>query len=732
MNSALATSSAELAAPAALTFSIPLADLAEFSRVPEARRTEVQATLRLLERIHALRGPGSLEKACATIAANSRHLMRGCSKQSLRRKYELYLGSIDAAHPAGDWRCLVAAYKGPSTLPEIFEQYVKRLAEDNHRSMAEAWELLRQQWQQGHPIPGYGTWVEYYLSLYPDRPMPKHWPRGFYPAGWSKRNLYRLAPSKGARVLFQRGLAAAKKHFPSVKRDPSSLRPMELIAIDDFQLDCLCAFPGDGKNPPQIAPVAGLLAMDVGTRRKLCWGLGAQILREEKMPDGSTRQVRCGIRRVDVQTLLQRMFSQYGLPDYEVTLLVENATAAISPVMELSLMTLFEGRVKVQRTSLIDHKTLTNGFVEGGGTPWEKGWIESLFNALWNVLGSMPGYKGSNARLNGPADLDAKIAYTKLLLGQGERQLNLPPEKIALLRLPFPSPEAVEQAFAWAIAQLDARTNHKYLGFDRVTEFLLQEGGEPQPFVHLALLPPAQQQAVQLVERMESPIERWSRLAPTSNFRPIPPAVLALLLLTPLKVTYRNHAVSFAIDKVGYSYVDAEGTVLAGVQDGTEFLGYFDPAAPEQLHLADLNGAYAGTLSRFGGRRGMVDIKDKAGLQEAAAVQQRIFNRTLSEVRERHADQDAQLAQDRAHNAAIVEAHREATAGLTTAQRIAQAAGTAAAEKHERKALETALQRRAAQITADDVQDFIGAPAETPAAAAPEPPASGESVSDYL
>lgn len=683
MNSALATTTADLAAPTALTFTIPIADLAEYCGLPEPRRNEVKLTLMLLERIHALRGPGSLEKACAAVAANSRHRMRGCSKQSLRRKYELYLGSIDQAHPAGDWRCLVASYKGPSTLPEAFEQHVKRLAEDNHRSMAEAWELLRQQWQQGHPVPGYGTWVEYYLSLYPDRAMPKHWPRGFYPTGWSKRNLYRLAPSKGARTLFQRGLAAAKKHFPSVKRDPSGLRPLELIVIDDFQLDCLCAFPGDGKNPPQIAPVAGLLAMDVGTRRKLCWGLGAQILRDEKMPDGSTRKVRCGIRRVDVQTLLQRLFSEYGLPDYEVTLLVENATAAITPVLELSLMTLFEGRVKVQRTGLIDHKTLTNGFVEGGGKPWEKGWIESLFNALWNVLGSMPGYKGSNARLNGPADLDAKIAYTKLLFGQGERQLNLPPEKIALLRVPFPSPEAVEQAFAWAIAQLDTRTEHKYLGFDRVTEFLLQEGGEPQPFTHLALLPPDRQQQVQLVERMESPLERWSRLAPASNFRPIPPAVLALLLLTPIKVTYRNHAVSFALDKTGYSYVDEAGTVLGGVPEGTEFLGYFDAAAPEELHLADLNGAYAGTLKRLGGKRGLVDIRDKAALQEAAAVQQRIFNRTLSEVRERHADQDAQLAQDRAHNDAIVAAHREATAGFTAAEKIGLAAGAAAQKAHE-------------------------------------------------
>jgi hypothetical protein len=75
---------------------------------------------------------------------------------------------------------------------------------------------------------------------------------------------------------------------------------------------------------------------------------------------------------------------------------------------------------------------LANGFAERGGKPWEKGWIESTFNQLWNMLGAMKGYKGSNQRLNAPASLDEAIRYTKALIGQGERgALNLPPEAIA-------------------------------------------------------------------------------------------------------------------------------------------------------------------------------------------------------------------------------------------------------------------------------------------------------------
>ncbi|MFA5266034.1 MAG: hypothetical protein WC378_19605 [Opitutaceae bacterium] len=708
MNSAaLQSSSIQLATP--LRFCVPLEDLAEFTALQEKRRVEVNVTLQLLDRVHALRGEGNLGKAIATVAANSGHLIRGCSVPSLTRKYYAYLGS------GCDWRSLVASYRGPSSMPESFETFVKKVAEDNHRSMAEAFDLIRlEYWAKGLPIPGYGTWTEYYSQLYPERPLPKVWPRGFFPQGWSKRNLYRKTSCKGARVIVQRGLAAAKRYFPSLKRDPSQLRPMEVITIDDFVLDCLCAFPGDGKNPPQIAPVAGLLAMDVGTRRKLAWGCGAQVMREEKQPDGTIKKVRCGIRRVDVQMLIHDLFARCGLPPYTVTLLVENATASIGAELELALSALFEGRVVVERTGLIDHRTLSNGFTERGGKPWEKGWIESAFNYLWNKLGSQPGYKGSNARLTGPKDIDAKIQYTQVLLGQGDHALNLPPEKIALLRLPFPSPQALEQAFARACIASDLREDHKYIGFDKVTEFLLEEDGEPQPFSALALLSPEKQMAVEIKEHFESPMARWDRLSKTVEFKTVPASVLAIMLLTPKKVVYRNHSVTFLHDKVGYTYIDTEGSVFAGVPDGSEFLGYLDSSNPENLTLSDLKGAFAGILTRLGGRRGMVGLRDKEAIKTAAAQVATVFNRTLSEVRERHADQDALLAADRVHNQAIVDLHKAETADLSKAERIGLAAGDVAAAKQREREQARAM-RGARDVSADllgdsDKDHFIAAP----------------------
>lgn len=703
----LATLSESLAATPSVAFSIPLADLTEFSGLKEARRVEVRFFLGLLERVHALRGPGNLMKAVATIAAQHKHQMRGCSKGTLYRKYCAYLGSVSDEHPTGDWRTLLNGYQGPKKLPEAFRKEVRRLSQLNHNSIAEALQQLRERWAAGEPIPGYGrdgvspgTWIEYHARRHPDKDLPKAWPRGFFPPGWSVRNLYRCASNKGARTLFQRGVAAAKKHFPSAVRDTSQLRPMEWIVIDDFQLDSMCFFPGDAKNPPQIAPVAGLLAMCVGTRRKLHWGLGAMLTREERQKDGSVKQVRCGIRRVDVQVLIHDILAKYGLPDYPITILCENATAAIAPELELALSTLFEGRVRVKRTGLIEHRNLTNGFLERGGKPWEKGWVESLFHKLWNILGAAPGYKGSNSRLNAPGDLDDKIAYTRLLIGQGERQLNLPPEALAQLRLPFPSPEVLERAFAWACHLTDTRTTHKFIGFDRVTEFLLEDGGEPQPFSALALLSPEQQLAVRPVERMQSPLERWDRLAAQTTWTPLPASVLALLLLTPKRVTYRNHSVTFVHDRQGYTYTDPKGEVLRDRRDGEELLGYLDLAAPEHLHLADLGGSYLGTIKRLGGRRGMVDILDREAGAEVAADQATLLNRVVAENRELHADLDAQLAADRAHNTAIVEAHRAATAGLSKAERIAAGADAAKARMAHAKAAQQADADLAAEAKA--------------------------------
>lgn len=113
-----------IAAPATpLQWVPPVSDTAELANLPERRRNEVVVALKLLGRVHALRGEGhDLRTAAETVAAGSRHLMRGCSASSLIRKYYLYLGSADAAHPVGNWRVLVNHYCGPTSQPAEFSK----------------------------------------------------------------------------------------------------------------------------------------------------------------------------------------------------------------------------------------------------------------------------------------------------------------------------------------------------------------------------------------------------------------------------------------------------------------------------------------------------------------------------------------------------------------------------------------------------------------------------------
>lgn len=694
----------------------PLADLAEWADVPERRRIEVKTLLPILARVHALVSVGehSLHAACLHIAAASKHLMSGLSAESLRRKYHTFIAT-------GDWRSLVKGYKGPNQQPKDFTHELKRVAELNHCSVTEALVRVRERWAAGESIAGYGTWLERYPREFPDRPMPKVFPRTYYPAGWSVRNLRRYGPAKGARVLYTRGLAAAKKHFPVIVRDTSGLRRFEILVIDDFELDCLVKFDGDKEHKPQLGRAAGLMMMSVATREKLHWGLGQRLERHEEQADGTMKTVRTGISRVDVQLLLYTFFAKYGLPDYQVTILCENAAAAISPELELSITTLFAGRVRIERTGLIEHRNLTNGFTERGGKPWEKGWIEAAFNALWNILGAQRGYKGNNQRLTGPGDLDDKIRYTKLLLGQGERKLNLPPEKIAQLLLPFQSLQELERAFAWACALSDTRQNHKYQGFAQVTEFLLEEGGDPQPFTQLALLSPEQQTQVQLIERMESPVERATRLAASERYTAIEPAVLAVFLLTPKRVKYENSAITFTHDRggkrTGFSFIDRDGDVLKGVQEGTEFLGYFDPANPDRLHITQLNGSLTGTLPRLGGRTGMIDVRDKKALGEAAAIRETLVNRVVAENRALHEHANILEGAKREHNAAIVAQHKAETAGLSFPEKIALAAGEEAGRAAREERTTAALAK--APNNAGSLLDHCK-PEARPAAPAPK------------
>lgn len=696
------------------TFTVPLLDHEEFILLKQKWRQEVSVTLRVLERVHALHREPNFVAAVQTLASSYRHL-GGFAASSLLRKYGRYVRS------GGDWRTLVKGYKAPLKQPEAFAEFVRGLFEQHQGSIQAAIDELRDiVWPSGAEVPGYGTWQDWFRATYPHLEVPAKFPR-LYPPGFSPRNLRRLGPTRAERALATKGIAAAHAHLPKIVRDTSGLRPMELITIDDFQLDVMCKFSGDLERGlrPQIAYVGGLMAMCVGTRKHLAHALGAMAERQETMPDGTVKKVRSYVKQIDVQGLLYSVFRDNGLPkDYDCTILCENKTATITTAMELMLQTVFGGRIRVKRTSLIEHKTLTNGFIERGGAPYEKGWLESDFHYLWPRVARLPGYKGANERLDAPGDLAEKLKLAARFLGQGKGKLNLPPELIEELPLPFASEAELTVAFATILDRAERRTQHRFLGFDNVTEFRWPNPALPAPegidpvglnsFRALALLSQPQQALMLPIERKESTLERWERLSTLHPRLRIAPSALALFLLTPNEARWLNHAATFTRDKVGYSYVDIDGVLPPDLAEGTPLLVYVDFTAPAAAKVCRKDGTPLGTLHLLGGNPRGADITNDAAVAEARAQRAQIVNRVLARVRARplHAATNAQLAADAERREQLVAAYQAETASLPAAEALAlelAAARTQAGEQQAAARIDQAaiLARRAAAATAE-------------------------------
>jgi hypothetical protein len=632
---------------------VPFSDHEAFGKLAPEQKARVSFLIQLFVEMRT--SPEGLVKCSDRLATLNPG--NGFSGSNLRTLYY--------AFRRRGWRALAKIYKGPEKLPEEFVEEVKRVSDNNTRSARAAFAELRDAWTRGQSLPGYGTWREYHAFLYPERDIPERYPFGFFPEGWSESTFYTKRSNIAQRKMKTHGYTAAKRYLPHVVRDTSQLRPLELVTIDDFELDFLVRAFNPVRGRWEICRAAGLLAMCVGTRRKLAVALVPRFklsraerakydvrtvahadVAEGESETGEEVKRRISITRADVQSLLHVVFSTHGKPrDYGCTILCENAAAAITDDFELALELLLG--VQVARTGLIDGKTLTNGFLQGGGKPWQKGWIESLFNLVWNTAGALPGQKGSSYELK-PADLAAKLLYAENLF----KLDGLLPEIAAQLRVPFFTIDQALEGLETIFARIEHRTDHKCQGFLQVFDYQVPGVAGLLPENALAMLSQEQVLSCTPVPRAESTLERWNRLLPACAFERIADYVLACLLLTPRKFILRNLRLTTAKDG-GLTFADADSPVMK-LQDGTELLGYYDGSRADKVFVTDLKGRYIGTVRR----RNAVDIRNQAAISaEAGEVMRMIRSLVIDPLRERHAAEDAQLGADRTHNEQLLRSH---------------------------------------------------------------------------
>ncbi|MDX2193123.1 MAG: hypothetical protein NW201_07205, partial [Gemmatimonadales bacterium] len=192
-------------------YAVPSEDAAAFAALRPADQERVKLFLACFE---AMEQGGLGVVPASQQCALTFSTVPGFSAPSLRRHY--YAWRTDG------WRALLRGYRGKDRehVPAEFVEHFKAMAEQNCRSMRQAMAAIVRQWMLGEPIPGYGTWREWYAKKYPLRPIPESCPE--VPRGWGKSNLYALAPTRAERLMMTRGIVAAKAHLPSLVRDTST------------------------------------------------------------------------------------------------------------------------------------------------------------------------------------------------------------------------------------------------------------------------------------------------------------------------------------------------------------------------------------------------------------------------------------------------------------------------------------------------------------------------------
>lgn len=720
-------------------YAIPDEDMAEFGLLKTKEQERIKFLLTLFAKMEA----GGVVATSETLGFQLRAL-RGYGASNLRALFYKWQDN--------GWKSLARKFtNGSAPLPAEFVEFFRALCEKNGRSLRQAMKAMERAWFAGDSIPGFGTWREYFSTIYPERDLPSVCPGT--PSGWGKSNLYTLQPTRATRALKTKGFAAAKAHLPSLIRDTGKLLPLQLVVIDDFEIDQLCYHP----ETRSICRMSGIVAMDVATRRII-----GMILKPRTVDDDGKKQ---SITRAEVRLLLYGVLRDYGIPAHGMTILAENAAAAVTTELELTFKNLFGGRVAVSRTGVIDQAVLKHGFRDTGGKPWLKGWIESFFNLMHNVAaGVLPGQKGANY-LAKPANLDTMVRATQRLIGTGPRDANLSAEQLARASIPFQSPGELCDAYLQIFRWMEERTDHEMRGFDRVMEFRTHEIELWRPFHELGALTQEEQLKAMIRDRAQSVRERWADLWPRVTCTAVPERVLMMMLLTPKKAPLKGHHLTFTHNGAGFTWVIRRDSEIAKLAAGTEVLCYFDPTRPDHAHVCRLDGRPLGEVVRFGGKNGTIDITDASAVTDAERQIADLYNSVLATVRERplHQLEDAKAAEAAANNAALV-AEADALrnkAGITATlnrpiapgdattaageQLAAQVITTeldravqkkqariaeAAAAKHERDA----AARRAALTTADE-DDFLGGDNATgPALPAPQSatPNTGESLDDYL
>lgn len=624
----------------------PMIGSPDYQRLPLGERERLAVLIPLLGKLEKARPVGVALKAAAQACA---HRRGSWSEKTL----ETHLGLWRRHH---DWtlhidrRCSKTLQRMPEEDASLrsteFTDYWHALCEDYKRSTSGALRELKRRFKAGSPIPGYGTWRDWYAVAFPGAPMPAMCPG--YPKGWSDRTLYRLKPSKVMLALARHGFKRHAELTSYTLRTTRHLKPMQLLVADDFRLDLMCILPRAltiggrtfGAGPTMVV---GMILLDVCSRKVIGWCLRPAA----KDEDG----VKAVMGREDLALLAGQAFLEHGLPEeYPVEFYTERATATFTAEVRGWMKSAFGDKVRFRSTGVFDNVLAEYGYAEGGGKAWHKGWVEAFFPRMHNELAAMPGQIGARYDL-APGDHDNRLRAATAMMKAAEKVSDRCVEK---LRFPFPTFERVCEVFARFIDESNARTDHNLEGFDEVMRWRLTDA-EPwrEDINALALLPRDAVLAARYENRKQSPSERWAAKFAESRFSPVHMSAVAPLLSKSEPVSVRRGMIRIERDGAAHHFFLRGHELL---DEGARYLSHWSWLYPDEIHLyRESSLAYLGSVPRAEA----IDATDVLNLGIAGRAMRFDIENEVAAYRSRHADKSVRDAGDRMHNAAVLRGEHE-------------------------------------------------------------------------
>lgn len=609
---------------------------ADYWSLPVRERLYIDEMLTAVEEVVENRKSLGLKKALER-AAFKRRAMRYFGFSSIRDKYYAYLKS------GGNWRVLARLWVGrKSSIPPEFKKWLIALAArtDRNDSMKSVIYAVKRMWLSNTDIPGYGEPRAWWAKNRPNRDFPTRavmFDEDF-PTGWTDRNLFNLLPKqRTALTLAKRGFAAAHGQLRAqLLRDTSKLRPMQLITFDDVRLDIMALCDYDGEVQPCY--IHAIFALDVGSRKIVSWLIKPRLARD----DGT----HMGLDRRDTKALLLGLLGGAMPADYKVRFLMENASATLEAEDRRLLQSVFRDNIEFDATGLTRFDLIKScGFVEKGGQPWWKGWIEALFRKLHTLMNLLPGTTG-NRYDNKPAELESKCKYCLQVLRAAKRD----GVDFGGLRFPLLKYDELECVMSEIVNWLNNRSDHRLQGLDMVDEYVNPVTKRRISYRELCALPNSERIGWIAKPRPETPAERWNKLVARERFVRLPQGALLPLYDKTRQVTVRNGRIEisdrrFSNEKLVFTAPDIpvlerEGeTFTAGLPDDRSF-----------VNLWARDGSFAGSVPRIS----RIDILDRDAILEAAGEVGRQRETQFAQARELRNDEGLQIIRDKLFNQATL------------------------------------------------------------------------------